>query len=495
VCAGPHEIRCEGAATATDLEDAQPADVTEVLLRQLVPGRGRVRVGAGRRLDVTRTVPFVVEVAHLMVVAHAPYRARIRRRYRRGSEEAVGTNGDGRLRVLVVTVAAGGLGGMQQHTHDLVRGLLAAGHDVEVACPSDAGLVGDLYGARWTLLGTTDRNDPAWERELVAAYAAADARGRIDVVHSESTSAAALARRRIPAPIAVLYHGNYLGLAHAHLRRAAGRPATAPNELWRLGRMTWDYLRNRNAWALRGCETMVVSQQQAAATARSILLPAGRIHVVPNGVDVATFRPQDKTPLRRALGLPDGLLACAVGRLNREKGFEVAIAALSRLARAHSELRLVVVGEGEERAALERLAAGLGLDDRIVFVGAVPPAAVADYLAAADLFVFPTRRDEAGPLVLPQAMACGLPVVASRIGGIPEVVAPAGGAPAGVLVPPGDAEALAQAIDELARDAQARAELGRTARDRAVTEYSLERMTERTVAVYRTAIARSAGTR
>jgi glycosyltransferase involved in cell wall biosynthesis len=394
--------------------------------------------------------------------------------------------------VLVVTVAAGGLGGMQQHTHDLVRGLLAAGHDVEVVCPNDTGLLADLYGARWTLLGTTDRNDPAWKRELFAAYADAEGRGRIDVVHSESTSAAALARRGVSAPIAVLYHGNYLGLAKAHLSRAAGRPATAPTELARLGRMTWNYLRNRNAWALRTCETMVVSHQQASDTARSILRPPSRIHVVPNGVDVAAFRPQDKAPLRRALGLPDGLLACAVGRLNHEKGFEVAIAAVARLAAGHPDLQLVVVGDGEERASLERLAAGLGLGDRVRFVGAVPPTAVADYLAAADLFVFPTRRDEAGPLVLPQAMACGLPVIASRIGGIPEVVAPAGGAPAGVLVPPGDAEALARAVDELARDAPRRAELGRVARDRAVAEYSIERMTERTVAVYRAAIARRA---
>ena len=392
--------------------------------------------------------------------------------------------------MLVVTVAAGGLGGMQQHTHDLVRGLLAAGHDVEVICPSDTGLVADLYGARWTLLGATDRNDPAWKRELCAAYAAAEARGHIDVVHSESTSAAALARRGVSAPIAVLYHGNYLGLAKAHLTRAADRPAAAHTELWRLGRMTWDYVRNRNAWALRGCETMVVSHQQASDTARSILQSPSRIHVVPNGVDVAVFRPQDKEPVRRALGLPDGLLACAVGRLNREKGFEIAISAVARLAAGRPDLHLVVVGDGEERAGLERLAAGLEVGERVIFVGAVEPTAVADYLAAADLFVFPTRRDEAGPLVLPQAMACSLPVVASRIGGIPEVVAPAGGAPAGVLVPPGDVDALARAVDELARDARRRAELGRAARDRAVAEYSIERMTERTVAVYRAAIAR-----
>lgn len=82
---------------------------------------------------------------------------------------------------------------------------------------------------------------------------------------------------------------------------------------------------------------------------------------------------------------------------------------------------LVIVGEGEERGPLQRRVAQLGLEDRVRFVGARPPEEVAAYLAAGDVFLFPTERDEAAPVVLLEAMASGTPVVASELGGIPEV--------------------------------------------------------------------------
>jgi glycosyltransferase involved in cell wall biosynthesis len=408
-------------------------------------------------------------------------------------DETVGAHpeppAEGTLHVVVVTVAAAGIGGMQQHTHDLVRGLVAEGHEVDVFCPAGPGLAENLHGARWTLLEPSDRNDAAWERQLAEAYAASSARRPVDVVHSESTAAAALARRGIPAPIVVMYHGNFLGLAKAHVRRAVAGPFTAPSEFSQLARLSWTFFRHRNAWAMRSCRTLVVSRQQVADTARSIRVPESRIEVVPNGVDTTVFRPRDREPLRRRLRFPDGLVLVAVGRLNREKGFDVAIDALAQLAHHEPPVSLVVVGDGEERESLAARAGRRGVADRTVFAGGVPQDTVAEYLAAADVFVFPTRRDEAGPLVLPQAMASGLPVVASRIGGIPEVVAPVDGPPAGLLVRPGDVDGLVQAVVSLAADEQVRERLGGAARARAVEEYSLGRMTARTVAVYRAAIA------
>jgi glycosyltransferase involved in cell wall biosynthesis len=395
------------------------------------------------------------------------------------------------LRVLVVTVSAGGVGGMQQHTHDLVRGLVAAGHDVEVVCPAADGLASDLYGARWNLLETTGRYDPRWSSELAATFRAAHSRAPVDVIHSESTSAAPLTREKLQPPIVVTYHGNYLGLARAHLRRAARQPWTGPKEIRRLARMTWRFFRDRNAWAFRGCETMVVSRQQLRNTARSSLTRRNRVHVVPNGVDVDLFRPRDREGTRHALGIDRGFVLTAVGRLNREKGFDVALSALARIAPDRPDMRLVIVGGGEERDRLERLARRLDVIEHVTFVGHQPLEKVAEYLAAADVFVFPTLRDEAGPLVLPQAMACALPVVASRIGGITEVLREDGDSPAGLLVRPGSIPEVEAAIRLLADDPALRMSLGLAARARVVHDYSIEAMVTRTVAVYRTAIARS----
>jgi glycosyltransferase involved in cell wall biosynthesis len=117
-----------------------------------------------------------------------------------------------------------------------------------------------------------------------------------------------------------------------------------------------------------------------------------------------------------------------------------------------------------------------------MFVGAQPHENVALYLAAADAFLFPTERDEAFGLVLAQAMACARPVVASRTGAITEVVGESG--EYGMLIPPGDVAALAQAMRTLQGDEQLRRRLGKAGRRRVLEEYTIERMTERTLAVY-----------
>lgn len=134
---------------------------------------------------------------------------------------------------------------------------------------------------------------------------------------------------------------------------------------------------------------------------------------------------------------------------------------------------------------LERLASDLGLAGAVRFAGAQPPEKMPDFLSAADVFLFPTERDEAAPLVLPQAMACGLPVVASRRGGITEVIDKPG--ENGILVPPGDEAALATAVARLYGDEQLRSRLARAALLRVREAYTVERMVASTVAVYEVA--------
>jgi glycosyltransferase involved in cell wall biosynthesis len=172
-------------------------------------------------------------------------------------------------------------------------------------------------------------------------------------------------------------------------------------------------------------------------------------------------RPRPIADGRARLGLGHGPIFVAVGRLSRDKGFHHALQALALLDGDAVGARLIIVGDGTERERLEDLARQLGVDQRVMFAGTQPHERVALHLAAADVFLFPTERDEAAPLVLPQAMACARPVVASRTGGITEVIGESG--QYGMLVPPSDVPALARAMRTLVGDEGLRRRLGEAA--------------------------------
>jgi phosphatidyl-myo-inositol dimannoside synthase len=396
------------------------------------------------------------------------------------------------MRICIVTIAlpVHGIGGMQDHADDLAAGLAAAGHRVEVltaAHPTGLELE-ERDGVRIHYLPAPGLHmDARWRAASLAAFDRLAGAERFDVVHSEGSSALELVRRGRDraTPTVVMFHGNFLGLAHASVRRARRRPAALPREVALLRTLCRDHFPHGNWRVFRRCEAIVPSQQQLRGTRLSHLLRRDRVHVVPNGVDTELFSPAPQAEARAELGLPSGPLAVCVGRLNREKGFGHAMATL----RTVPELRLVIVGDGEERGALEREAGEQQVAERVVFAGAQPHERIARYLAAADLFLFPTERDEAAPLVLPQALAAGAAVIASACGGVTEVV---GADEAGILVPPGDAAALAAAVRGLLESPEERRRLQATARRRAVERYSLDSMVAATEGVYRIACARHA---
>jgi glycosyltransferase involved in cell wall biosynthesis len=403
------------------------------------------------------------------------------------------------MRVCIVTIAGHGVGGMQDHTRDLARGLVAAGHDVEVITTRHPkGLRTEKRnGAWWHFVDAPGRHErlpfhhPGWLRESYALFERLHFRQPFDVVHSESTSALEFVRRGVHrrVPFVVLYHGNFVGMTRAAWQRA--RAGSARERLREAKGFVWmcgTHVQRGECFRFRNCEWMVPAVQQFDGTRRGDFLRASLGHVVPNGVDPAVFRPREKAQLRVELDLPEGLLLICVGRLNREKGLDVALRAFASLVPAHTDARLVVVGIGEEERRLRSLADDLGITQQVSFVGSQPADRVAAYLAAADVFLFPTRREEAAPLVLPQAMASGLPVVASRIGGVSEVIGEGG--VNGFLVEPGDVRGVAEACGRLLDDKDLRHRLGRAARRRVLDEYTVERMVERTVVVYETAAER-----
>jgi phosphatidylinositol alpha-1,6-mannosyltransferase len=197
---------------------------------------------------------------------------------------------------------------------------------------------------------------------------------------------------------------------------------------------------------------VAVSEAAALGLGRVFGVPRARIDVIPNGYDPALFRPAPPDPtLRDALSLGGGPVVVAVGRLVPRKGFDRLIDAMALL-NDLSQTRLVIVGEGPERAALEARARAKGA--AATFAGAVPHADVPRFLSLADVFAMPNRRmpdgeDEGFGLVFLEAAACGKPVVAGRAGGAPEVVRDGEN---GLLADGDDAQDVARALRSILTD-------------------------------------------
>jgi glycosyltransferase involved in cell wall biosynthesis len=210
-------------------------------------------------------------------------------------------------------------------------------------------------------------------------------------------------------------------------------------------------------WAARRADGLITVAAALKDGLVELGVPADRVTVLRNGVDLARFQPPaDRTALRAALGVTRPTLI-SVGHLIERKGHDLVIAALLQLDRPEFQPDLLIVGDGPEKAALHGLTHRLGLAHRVRFLGARPHDELPRLYGAADALVLASSR-EGWANVLLEAMACGTPVVATRVWGTPEVVAePA----AGLLAPERTASALAAGIQTLlaappARDATRR---------------------------------------
>jgi glycogen(starch) synthase len=163
-----------------------------------------------------------------------------------------------------------------------------------------------------------------------------------------------------------------------------------------------------------------------------------------------------------------------IGRLIAEKGIDLAVSAFASLAPSFPDARLVIAGDGPERAGLERQAGDLGIADRVDFLGWVSPERMPTVTSAASVVVVPSRWQEAFGLVAIEAALQGRPVVAARVGGLPEPVADG---ETGIVVEPEDSAAIARAVATLLGDRELAARMGRAARQRAATQYGVERYT------------------
>jgi len=201
-------------------------------------------------------------------------------------------------------------------------------------------------------------------------------------------------------------------------------------------------------WPLRRAYRVVVVSRALAETVSRRGVSADRISVLQNAIrPFVPPPPEEVAQVRERFELSETVpLILSVGRLSREKGHAELIAAATLLRDRGAAFRLVLLGDGPERAALERKVASLALQDRVVFAGHRPD--VAPFYAAARLFVLPSHS-EGSPNVVLESVAAGVPVVATAVGGVPEILEDG---QTGVLVAKGQPPELAAAIERLLRD-------------------------------------------
>lgn len=218
----------------------------------------------------------------------------------------------------------------------------------------------------------------------------------------------------------------------------------------------------------------------------------GEAPVIPAiGVDTETFRPRAAN--QRVEGMDRGATPFTIGYIGRlvaEKGVDVLLRAVATARTECSDfpLHLHLIGEGPQRQELHALAAQVGIASQVTFLGAQPPARVAELLDNFSVLVLPSRttsvwKEQLGRALL-EAMACGVPVIGSNSGAIPEVIDNAG-----LIVPEGDVDALAAAIVQLVTSPELRQDLSERGRIRAQTHYSQRHLANQTLAVYRQVVA------
>ena len=368
-------------------------------------------------------------------------------------------------------------GGMKRHLVSLAAHTASRGLPVAVACPAkgDMRVEVEHAGVKTFPVDLHGQVTPVYDWLAVLQLTSHLRRGCYAVVHAHGTKAALITR-----PAALL----------------AGTRAvfyTVHNSIYYAGLPGWQQQTMAAAERLLARNTdriIAVSEDLRRELLDRTGLDPELVVTIPNGIEVPARKPPDSTlPFRRRLSLPPlGSLVGTVVRLAPQKGVADFLAAAAILC-PNNSTSFVVAGDGPLRESLESKAHNLGLTNRIHFLGHL--ADVPFLLRALDIFVLPSLT-EGFPLSLLEAMAEGLPVVATRVGGVPEIVYHG---VTGLLVPPGNPGALAGAIQELLVNHNLSAAMGQAGRNSVAHSFSLDTMVDRTLEQYQQVLAGKAGSR
>ncbi|MBA3505675.1 MAG: glycosyltransferase family 4 protein [Betaproteobacteria bacterium] len=343
------------------------------------------------------------------------------------------------------------VGGMETYVNRLVRGLLPRNFRVTILCPFASPMTSALAEAGCDVIVAPIADDPRWATIQLATTLIA--KHDIDVIHANLSNAHALA-----ALVSAVTGRACLATIH-------GRAIS---------------LLDLEAHRLTENAHMTVVCQAAYYQALALGVDPQRLHHIANGVDIGERAIEPSASLHNILGLPKATTVVGyIGRLAPEKGPDLFLRMARLLATDPRDVHFVLIGDGPMRQTLEKMAGELAITNRVHFTGVRDDV---DALLPSLVLTVLSSHAEGMPLALMEAMAAGLPVVATSVGGVPELVEHRY---SGYLVSPDDPRALADAVKELLDNEPLRLRMGAAARVRARDHWPQSLCTERMGALLR----------
>lgn len=404
-----------------------------------------------------------------------------------------------RICILTTSTTTHQMGGTEVHAETLAREASSLGHKVVmVTTGHPAGVTSEekdgytvvyLPGTRHTM---SRREAPAWWRASAEKTAQMHAAGLIDVIWAENfagLSCAAIPRNRRPPVISIVN-----GLALKGEISSNFRKISSPRELFYFctfyaAQTVFYYIPWFRAMVRDSDMLVGVSHESSAALRSEFPGAASKVRTILNPVDTSVFAPATAAGAaeRARLGIPGSAKVILMsGVIHKQKGMHLGLKNFIAIAGRFPEAVLLIAGDGPERKALQETAGRSGFSGRIVFCGMRENRDMPAVYNAADIYLNPTLRQEGLPMVILEAMACGLPGVISRIGGTGSTVIDG---KSGFFVRPGDAEGFVQKLALLLSDDALRARMSAAARTRAMDVFN----TEKVVGQYLSASAGLAG--
>jgi len=346
--------------------------------------------------------------------------------------------------------------------------------DAIVACP-DGELAVRLEAAGIRRLAISGK-DISFSPRLTMELAALMKEEKPDIVHTHGSLSGRMAARLRRIPVVYTKHGQV---------RAPNRSGIVPPPAGPFARFL-----NRVAARLLSDRVIAVSERVRRELEESGINPA-MVTAIPNGIDLRPYRQRTRRPSKVQVDDPDGterrsFLIGTLARLSPEKGIDTLIDAAKIVVTSYPSARFVIAGAGPLEADLNKKVRDLRLESYVRMPGFIDD--VPGFLSGLDLYVLPSHAEGIGLAVI-EAMAAGLPVVATRVGGVPEAVIDG---VTGLLVPPRQPKALAQAIVRLLVDPDLARSMGASGRERAEAVFDAKAAAEKTLEVYKDVLASKA---
>jgi len=389
---------------------------------------------------------------------------------------------------------------METHAQILGEGLVKLGSQVEVITTKhpEGRLVDTKDGVKYHFVNMAPSGEytKAWWQGSVEKFEELNQGCNFDIVIGESEGAAHFSKikDKYNVPVVQIVHGSLRGEVETVLYNISSFKEWVHFFVKILPYAIKTYFFLDLKSVRRSDAVIGVSKELTRSMQRDYFVDHERLFTVYNGVDINKFKVSAKggsasggqssklkIEYREKLGIgEDDKVLLFLGRLEKEKGVHLLLETLPEIVEGYKNVKCLIVGSGPWEDRLLSQVKSFNIENNVIFTGPVPYAETPRYYSVADIFIYPTMRVEGFPMVLAEAAASGLPVVASRIGGVPSAV---GDGKTGFLIKPKDRKSLREGILKILKDPNLANKMSRNARKTAVDHFSQERMAQDTLKV------------